>query len=193
MTYQAPAAEVGNWPVPGSARAACIPSLYTFVTYILPSASSATEWMRSSKSLHPIGPQFPLCAAEGWTTVSSRMLEKRGEPGGGFLRCARVLPAQSQPRLARGVGRSHAVTFEGYLRRPCHFGASSLRVSVCGYFERGEAVVAQSSSYHILSPWKADEVNSVKGGPEVQSCGGGNLAVLSLYVEETKIKKIKLV
>lgn len=147
--------------VPGSARAACIPSLYTFVTYILPSASSATEWMRSSKSLHPIGPQFPLCAAEGWTTVSSRMLRSVVEPGGGFLRCARVLPAQSRPRLARGgVGRSHAVTLRGTCVRPVTLGLPPLRVSVCGYFEREGSGRRTVLFLPHPVPWKADEVNS---------------------------------
>lgn len=119
--------------VPGSARAACIPSLYAFVT-ILPSAKLCHRVDAGSWSLHPIGPQFPLCAAEGWTTVSSRMLRSVVEPGGGFLRCARVLPAQSRPRLAR-EGGAVPRSYRGTCVRPVTLGLPPL-VSVCGYFER---------------------------------------------------------
>ena len=61
------------------------------------------------------------------------------EPGGGFLGCARVLPVQSRPQLARGTGGGGGGpgTLRGTCVRLGTLGLPALRVSVCGYFERG--------------------------------------------------------
>ena len=71
-----------------------------------------------------------------------------GPPGGGFLGCARVLPAKGRAAADGAVPGSYLL---GPLRALCHFGASSLASGCLRFWREGEAGAWRPCSYHILS------------------------------------------